>query len=52
MIERFARLVEPDLPASGVQWTRQVAKFGVFSFCNALIALSTVLYLNSGLGHL
>ncbi|MFY0034569.1 Clp protease, partial [Acinetobacter baumannii] len=24
MIERFARLVEPDLPASGVQWTRQV----------------------------
>ena len=24
MIERFARLVEPDLPESGVQWTRKV----------------------------
>ncbi|CAI3150594.1 intracellular septation protein A [Acinetobacter oleivorans] len=45
MIERFARLVEPDLPDSGVQWTRQVTKvWCVFFFCNALIALSTVLF--------
>ncbi len=53
MIERFARLVEPDLPASGVQWTRQVPpKFGVF-FCNALCAfVQLCFYLNSGLGHL
>lgn len=45
MIERFARLVEPDLPPSGVQWTRQVTKvWCLFFLCNALIALTTVLF--------
>lgn len=43
MIERFARLVEPDLPESGVQWTRKVTMVwcGFFSM-NAMIALGTV----------
>lgn len=43
MIERFARLHQPDLPESGVRWTRQVTKVwcGFFVF-NALVALITV----------
>lgn len=43
MIERFARLVEPDLPASGVRWTRKVTRIwcGFFAL-NAMIALATV----------
>lgn len=47
MIERFARLVEPDLPETGVRWTRQVTKVwcGFFAL-NGLIALATV-YLTS-----
>ncbi|MFH4410585.1 Clp protease, partial [Acinetobacter baumannii] len=45
MIERFARLVEPDLPPSGVHWTRQVTKvWCVFFLCNALIAFITVFF--------
>ncbi|QNX08403.1 septation protein IspZ [Acinetobacter seifertii] len=45
MIERFARLIEPDLPPSGVHWTRQVTKvWCVFFLCNALIALITVFF--------
>ena len=45
MIERFARLAEPNLPAEGVVWTRQVTKVwcGFFA-CNAVIALMTVLF--------
>ena len=43
MIERFARLVEPDLPESGVQWTRKVTMvWCVFFSLNATIALATV----------
>ncbi|MCH7339233.1 MULTISPECIES: septation protein IspZ [Acinetobacter] len=43
MIERFARLVEPDLPASGVVWTRKVTVVWCFFFAiNAMIALATV----------
>lgn len=45
MIERFARLAEPDLPEAGVIWTRKVT----FVWCgffvlNALLALATVLF--------
>lgn len=44
MIERFARIHQPDLPASGVIWTRKVTMVwcGFFAL-NALIALGTVL---------
>lgn len=43
MIERFARLHQPDLPESGVRWTRQVTKVWCgFLVLNALVALSTV----------
>lgn len=43
MIERFARLVEPDLPESGVQWTRKVTiAWCIFFSVNAIIALATV----------
>lgn len=43
MIERFARLHQPDLPESGVRWTRQVTKVWCgFLVFNALVALSTV----------
>ena len=43
LIERFARLVEPDLPASGVVWTRKVTVvWCLFFMMNAVIALATV----------
>ena len=43
MIERFARLHQPDLPESGVRWTRQVTKVWCgFLVFNALVALITV----------
>lgn len=45
MIERFARLVEPDLPESGVIWTRKVTIIWcVFFVINAVIALYTVIF--------
>lgn len=45
MIERFARLVEPDLPETGVRWTRQVTKVWCFFFAlNGLISLVTVYF--------
>lgn len=45
MIERFARLVEPDLPESGVIWTKKVTVvWCIFFVLNAAIALSTVLF--------
>lgn len=45
MIERFARLHQPDLPESGVRWTRQVTYVWCgFFILNALIALSTVVW--------
>ena len=44
MIERFARLAEPNLPEAGVIWTRKVTiVWCIFFVCNALIALATVL---------
>ncbi|OTG67378.1 septation protein IspZ [Acinetobacter silvestris] len=45
MIERFARLAEPNLPESGVIWTRKVTIVWCFFFVmNALVALATVLF--------
>ncbi len=45
MIERFARLAEPNLPEEGVEWTRQVTKVWCGFFCiNAVIALITVFF--------
>ncbi len=42
LIERLARLQEPDLPESGVRYTRSVTKIWcVFFALNALIALYT-----------
>lgn len=43
MIERIARLTEPDLPAEGVKYTRQVTRVwcGFFAI-NAAISLATV----------
>ncbi|WP_269913713.1 Clp protease [Acinetobacter sp. HY1485] len=43
MIERFARMFEPDLPPHGVIWTKQVTKvWCVFFALNATVALITV----------
>ena len=45
MIERFARLAEPNLPESGVIWTRKVTIIWcIFFVINALIALWSVLF--------
>lgn len=45
MIERFARLAEPNLPEAGVIWTRKVTiGWCIFFVLNALIALATVLF--------
>lgn len=45
MIERFARLVEPDLPESGVRYTRAVTWIWVCFFAlNGAIAVWTALY--------
>lgn len=44
-IERLARLMEPDLPESGVRWTRGVTQvWCVFFILNAAVALYTALY--------
>lgn len=45
MIERFARLVEPDLPDAGVRYTRKVTWVWCgFLLLNGLVALWTALY--------
>lgn len=45
MIERFARLVEPNLPESGVRYTRAVTWIWVAFFTiNGIIAVWTALY--------
>lgn len=45
MIERFARLVEPDLPESGILWTRKVTMVWCgFFVVNTAIALYTVVF--------
>lgn len=44
MIERFARIAEPDLPEAGVRYTRQVTKLWcVFFVLNGSIALYSCL---------
>ena len=45
MIERFARIMQPDLPESGVNWTRKVTIVwcGFFLF-NAAMAWCTIVY--------
>lgn len=50
MIERFARLIEPDLPESGVRYTRAVT--GVwcgFFLVNGAVAVWTAFYADWGL---
>jgi len=45
VIERLARLQEPELPASGVRYTRQVTKvWGVFFILNGTIAAALTLW--------
>lgn len=45
MIERLARIAEPDLPAAGVRYTRKVTiVWCVFLLINGLVALWTALY--------
>lgn len=45
MIERFARIMQPDLPASGVQWTRRVTFVWCgFFILNAAISWWTSVY--------
>lgn len=45
MIERFARLSQPDLPPEGVRYTRRVTQaWCLFLAANMLVALYTALY--------
>lgn len=45
VVERLARLREPDLPAAGVAYTRRVTQaWCVFFVCNGGIALATALW--------
>lgn len=45
VVERLARLKEPDLPVSGVRYTRQVTRvWCVFFVCNGAVALYTALW--------
>lgn len=45
VVERLARLTEPDLPPSGVRYTAQVtAVWCVFFVCNGAVAAYTALY--------
>lgn len=45
MIERFARIFEPDLPSEGVIWTKKVTiVWCIFFILNALIAVLTVFF--------
>jgi uncharacterized membrane protein len=45
MVERFARLGEPDLPPAGVRYTRQVtAVWCVFFVFNGAVAFASALY--------
>lgn len=45
MIERFARIVEPDLDARGVVYTRRVTMVWIAFFAfNGLVALATVIH--------
>lgn len=45
VVERFARIVEPDLPPEGVAYTRKVTlAWVVFLLCNAMISAATALW--------
>ncbi len=45
MVERLARLREPNLPPAGVRYTRRVTEvWCVFFICNGSIALATALF--------
>lgn len=45
MVERFARLHEPDLPSAGVRYTRRVTEvWCLFFIANGALALWTALY--------
>ena len=45
LIERLARLTEPDLPPEGVRYTRRVTwVWGVFMSLNAIVALALALW--------
>jgi uncharacterized membrane protein len=45
IIERIARITEPDLPAAGVRYTRAITLVWCgFFLCNGLAALYTALY--------
>jgi uncharacterized membrane protein len=45
LIERFARLSEPDLPPEGVRYTRRVTwVWGIFMSLNAVVALALALW--------
>ncbi|GHC29333.1 membrane protein [Kushneria pakistanensis] len=45
LVERLARLSEPDLPPSGVRYTRRVTwVWGIFMGLNALVALVLALW--------
>lgn len=45
MIERFARIHQPDLPESGIKWTRKVTQvWCVFFVCNALVSMGTIFW--------
>lgn len=45
VVERLARLEDPDLPAKGIAYTRKVTwTWSVFFLCNASISLATLWY--------
>lgn len=45
VVERLARLEDPDLPAKGVAYTRKVTwAWSVFFLCNAAVSQATVWY--------
>lgn len=45
VVERLARLEDPDLPPKGVAYTRKVTRvWSVFFLCNAAVSLATVWY--------
>lgn len=47
LVERIARLDEPDLPPAGVRYTRRVTQvWCVFFACNGTVAIWTALYAN------
>ena len=53
IIERLARLEDPDLPEQGIRYTRKVTQvWSIFFLCNTLISAFTVWYNNHWLWSL